>query len=216
MHNHLIQEMARTVQQRLADRGIRVKTDDIVEPLRAFWADYAVHVWHTEDVFFQADQMALPMSQKAARAILRRIENKIDCEYGITWNTIETTIDLWIADVDWFDLSDDELAEYSGNFVLSWKATQPDMNFYAIVRSGNLLDAVQLARKTALEQSTEVRLISTDPSILEDAPDIGDEDDDFIGILSLDTSKNAAEFGSELMTIQTPDALRPYGQEKQA
>ena len=209
MHEHLIQEMARTVQQRLADKNIRVETNDIVEPLRAYWADYAAHIWHTEDVFFQADQMALPMSQKAAREILRLIEDKIDSEYGITWNTIDTVIHIWIADVDWFDLSDDELAEYSGNFVLSWKVHRGAGDCCRVVRSGNLLDAVHLARKTALEQSTDVRLMSTDASILENVPDIGDEDDDFIGVPALESPKNAAEFGSELIMIQTPDALRP-------
>ena len=190
MHEHLIHNMARIVQQRLADKDIRFKTDDIVESLREYWADYAVHIWHTQDVFFQTDQMALPMSQKAAREILKSIEDKIDCEYGITWDTIDEAIQRWSENINWLDLNDDELAEYSGNFVLSWKATQPYMNFFAIVRSGNLLDAVQLACKPALEQSTDVRLISTDSSILEDASDIGDEDDDFIGIPSLENPKN--------------------------
>ena len=185
MYDHHITNMARMLSQRLAEK-IQVKPQAIAEALREYWSDFAAHVWHTEDVFFQTDQMALPMSQKAAREILKNVEDKIDCEYGLTWSTIDEAIQAWSQDICWPDLSDEELARYSGSFILAWRPPRTIRDIHRVVKSGNLLDAVQHARQSAERNYVDIRVIATEP--------LEDNDD----------PQSVAESGNTLMIIQNP------------
>ncbi|MBL7163245.1 MAG: hypothetical protein ISS57_11610 [Anaerolineales bacterium] len=189
MYEHQILNMARKVQQYLADfKGIQVEPGDIAEPLREHWAEFAVHVWHTEDIFFQAENMALPMSRSLAREILRGIEEVIDCENGITWVTIDDAIQRGTENINWSELSDAEMAAFSGNFVLAWETPSRRLRRCRPV-VGSLLDAVQGARGIVRRSIMQVRVLATEPW-LEDDPD------------------GAVEVGNELLTI-TPDASSP-------
>ena len=185
MYDHHITNMARMLSQRLAEK-IQVESQEIAEALREYWSDFAVHVWHTADVIFQADQMALPMSQKAAREILKNVEDKIDCEYGLTWSTIDEAIQKWGDKISWPDLSDEELAMYSGSFVLAWHSPRLIKDIHNVVKSDNLLDAVQQARQMAERNFVDVRVIATEP--------FEDNDD----------PQSVAEVGNTLMIIQNP------------
>lgn len=186
MYEHQILNMSRTVQQYLVDfKGIQAEPEDIAEPLREHWAEFAVHVWHTEDIFFQAENMALPMSRSLAREILRGIEEVIDCENGITWVTIDDAIQRGTENINWSELSDAEMAAFSGNFVLAWETPSRRLNRCRPV-VGSLLDAIQGARGIARRSTVQVRVLATEPW-LEDDPE------------------GAVEVGNELLTIS------PYG-----
>jgi len=177
--------MSNLLSQRLAEK-IQIEPEEISETLREYWRDYAVHVWHVEDIFFQAGQSGLPMSRGAAREILIEAESNIDCDYGITWTHIDQEVDDWARRVNWPSLGDDELAEYSGRFALAWHNPSLVVDLHRMVKSDILLDAVRQAREIASSNSVEVRVFSTDPD--EDDPD------------------DATHFGNELMVI-TPPAL---------
>jgi hypothetical protein len=181
MYDHHITNMARLLSQRLAEK-IQVEPEDTAAALREYWSDYAVHIWHTEDVFFQAGQSGLPMSGESAREILMEAERNIDCDYGITWTHIDQGVDDWAKKVDWPSLGDDNLAEYSGRFALAWHNIHLAVDLHRIVESDVLFDAVQQARELANSNSVEVRVFSTDP----------DEDD----------PEDAVEYGNELIIIR--------------
>jgi len=185
MYDHHIHNMARLLSQRLTE-NIQVEPQAIAETLREYWGDYAVHIWHTEDVFFQAGQSGLPMSVESAREILMEAESNIDCDYGITWTHIDQGVDDWAKKVHWPSMGDDELAEYSGRFALAWHNTHLAVDLHRIVESDVLLDAIQQARELANSNSVEVRVFSTDP----------DEDD----------PEDAVDYGNELTTITPPDS----------
>ena len=189
MYEHQIHNMARTVQQYLADfKGIQVELEDIAEPLREHWAEFAVHVWHIEDIYFQAENIALPMSRSLAREILRGIEEVLDCENGITWVTIDDAIQREMEKINWSEQSDAEMAAFSGNFVLAWQTPRRKLSRCRPVAS-SLLDAVQGARGIARRSTVPVRVLATE-TWLEDDPD------------------GAVEVGNELLTI-SPDASNP-------
>ena len=181
MYEHHIHNMTQLLSQRLAEKT-QAQPEEISETLREYWRDYAVHVWHLEDVFFQAGQSGLPMSPEAAREILTEAERDIDCDYGITWSHIDQEVDDWAKKVHWLSLGDDELAEYSGRFALVWHNPSLVVDLHRMVESDILLDAVQQAREIANSNSVAVRIFATDP----------DEDD----------PEDAARFGNELMVIK--------------
>lgn len=184
MYDHHIHSMARLLSRHLAEKT-QVEPQLIAETLREYWSDYAVHIWHTEDVFFQAGQSGLPMSGESAREILMEAERNIDCDYGITWTHIDQGVDDWAKKVHWPRLGDDDLAEYSGRFALAWHNTHLAVDLHRIVESDVLLDAVQQAREIANFNSVDVRVFSTNP----------DEDD----------PEDAVGNGNELMVITPPD-----------
>ncbi len=189
MYEHQIINMARTVQQYLADfRGIQVEPEDIAEPLREHWIEFTVHVWHTEDIYFQAKNMALPMSQSLAREILKGIEDKIDCENGIAWVTIDDAIQRRTENIKWSELSIAEMGAFSGNFVLAWETPRLALNRCRPV-VGSLLDAVQVARGIARRSTVPVQVLATEPWL----------EDDLDG---------AVEVGNHLLTI-SPDRIIP-------
>lgn len=185
MYDHHIHNMSNLLSQRLAEK-IQIEPEVIADTLREYWRDYAVHIWHVEDIFFQAGQSGLPMSREAAREILVEVERNIDCDYGITWSHIDQEVDDWAKKVHWLSLGDDELAGYSGRFALAWHNPHLVVNLHRMVKSDILLDAVRQAREIASSNSVSVRIFSTDP----------DEDD----------PEDAVRFGNELMVI-TPPAI---------
>jgi len=183
--------MSNLLSQRLAEK-IQIEPEEISETLREYWRDYAVHVWHVEDIFFQAGQSGLPMSREAAREILMEAERDIDCDYGITWSHIDQEVDDWAKRVHWLSLGDDELAQYSGRFALACHNPSLVVDLHRMVKSDILLDAVRQAREIASSNSVKVRVFSTDP----------DEDD----------PEDAVRFGNELMVI-TPTTIGDHTNE---
>ena len=50
-------------------------------------------LWQTEDVIDKAKEMEISCTEEQAQEILGLIQHDRDCEYGITWLTIESFID---------------------------------------------------------------------------------------------------------------------------
>jgi len=184
MYDHHILNMAQRISKYLAPK-IQIEPGEITETLREYWRDYAVHIWHTEDVFFQAGQSGLPMSRLAAREILMEAESDIDCEYGLTWSHIDQEVDDWAKKVDWPSLNDGQLAQFSGRFALAWHNAQLGADIHQMVTSDILLDAVRQAREIADIHAVTVRVVSADSD--EDDPD------------------DAVDYGHELIVISPPE-----------
>jgi hypothetical protein len=51
-----------------------------------------IQMWVTDDVIQRADEMDENISKKEAQKILEAVENSIDCNYGITWENIDSGI----------------------------------------------------------------------------------------------------------------------------
>lgn len=180
MYNHHIRGMSEKIQPAIAaaitnNSNIR---ETIEQVLTAHWNDYAVHIWHTQDIFFDANRTGKPMSTAVARQILADIETNIDCEHGITWDTLHTCISDWFDSVNWQSLSNAELYQYSGFFILRWETPDASLLHYAAVlgkdgeaRNANLLTAVEMAQQISQDQAIPVSVLSTS----EYDPD--DEDD---------------------------------------
>jgi hypothetical protein len=170
MYNHHICGMSEKILPAIAaaitnNSNIR---EALEQSLTAYWNDYAVHVWHIQDVFFDANRTGKPMSTAVAREILANIEDNIDCEHGLTWDTLHTSISDWFDSVNWQSFSNAELYQYSGFFILRWETPEGSLLHYAAVlgnegdvRDANLLTAVEMARQISQDQAIPVFIHST-------------------------------------------------------
>lgn len=59
------------------------KPDDVI----------ACHLWATDDVLEQAKMLGIEISQQEAEEIIESVHKHADCEYGITWLTLEIAIE---------------------------------------------------------------------------------------------------------------------------
>ena len=57
-----------------------------------------VILWNIEDVISRAKEKGKRVSKKAARIILDDVENYHDCNYGITWETLDYHTDSYFMD----------------------------------------------------------------------------------------------------------------------
>ena len=58
----------------------------------------AVHIWSIDDVLGTAEEMGVELSVDDANEIIDNIDSHIDSEYGITWETIKTSIQLYLGE----------------------------------------------------------------------------------------------------------------------
>ena len=52
----------------------------------------AIAIWCEEDVLGRAKELGKKISRKQAQEILDQIDRKQDCEYGISWSTLDCFI----------------------------------------------------------------------------------------------------------------------------
>jgi hypothetical protein len=57
----------------------------------------AYHIWTAEDVQFRALEMNVVVTSEQADSIVSAIEDNKDCNYGITWDTVQAQIELELA-----------------------------------------------------------------------------------------------------------------------
>lgn len=62
--------------------------------------DLAVVVWSWIDVHDRAEEVEVEITEKQAKAIIRNIHRMHDCNYGITWDTIDYHIDETLINED--------------------------------------------------------------------------------------------------------------------
>lgn len=86
MYDHNLRDMV----ELLIDQGI-IKSDlqeETLKVLKGYWEDKIAIVWGSEDVIGYAKDQGKDISEEDARDILQTMFQKHDCEYGITWETI--------------------------------------------------------------------------------------------------------------------------------
>ena len=68
---------------------------EAIEHLETFDPDEgcAIHLWTEPDVMCTAEAMNIEITEEEAREILDTIHEHVDCEYGITWESLRCTID---------------------------------------------------------------------------------------------------------------------------
>ena len=54
---------------------------------------YIKITWNVQDVFDKAEEMEVTVTIEQAVALLKKIENNWDAEYGVSWADIEAGID---------------------------------------------------------------------------------------------------------------------------
>ena len=182
MYDHHIQDMSLAVIKALAAQGIPAPAEPIINALRDYWADYAVHVWSMDDIFDQSLRIGWPMCLADAHEILCDIEDHIDCECGITWDVLTSSIESWGESIRWAELSDEQMAAYKGNFVLAWQTPGGDPKRYQPIINSSLLDAIQQARKIGKRHGVSVKVISVEDWVADDP-------------------EGAVEFGYQLLTV---------------
>ena len=57
----------------------------------------AVHLWHTDDVIGLAKEMGYELSKEQAAEIIEDIHSHIDCEFGVTWETLRCNIEDYVT-----------------------------------------------------------------------------------------------------------------------
>lgn len=71
-----------TVRQYIKQLRTLYKLNDVI----------AVHLWQVDDVIGKADELDIKLGKQDAEEIIECIHNHIDSEYGITWDTLASTI----------------------------------------------------------------------------------------------------------------------------
>lgn len=62
------------------------------------WKNQIAIVWGTEDILTKAKEKEIKLTEKEARLILKNLQRNHDCEYGITWETIDTAIEFFVSE----------------------------------------------------------------------------------------------------------------------
>ena len=57
--------------------------------LQKEWKDNIAIVWSTEDVIERAKEQKIKVTKSKAREVLQSMLRGHDCNYGITWDTID-------------------------------------------------------------------------------------------------------------------------------
>ncbi len=81
-----------------AEAVIRTMTvDDLLKEIRSRNTEKAIIVWSSEDVLGVAEKMGEVLSEQEVRDVLSLIEKWHDAEYGITWETLRSSVDCVIS-----------------------------------------------------------------------------------------------------------------------
>ena len=79
-----------------------MQVKDLIDKLKKWYKPddhLAVHIWCIDDVLGTADEMSVKLSIDDANNIIDNIERHIDCEYGITWETIKCSIEDYLGEI---------------------------------------------------------------------------------------------------------------------
>jgi len=90
MYDHHLNDMV----ELLAKKKL-IKADQkeqAMDVLKSYWEDKIAVVWGAEDVIDYAKQQKKRMSKAKAIDILQEMLRHHDCEYGITWDTINANL----------------------------------------------------------------------------------------------------------------------------
>ena len=65
---------------------------------RDFINKSCIVIWQVEDVTQQAADRGIKISEDEAQEIIERMEDKHDCSIGITWDTIDYYLDMYLEE----------------------------------------------------------------------------------------------------------------------
>ena len=64
---------------------------------RAFSPDWMCEWWHIDDVIEQAENHDEELTEEEARKVLRFMDKFHDCNYGHTWDSMDSAIDIVLS-----------------------------------------------------------------------------------------------------------------------
>jgi len=145
MHTYMLEEMSDSVAEHCG-----TNRDDILRVLSEYWKDKIAHVWQVDDVIDVALRTGIPITAQAANEVLQVVYDHIDCEYGITWTTLDVALEDY--DFDLRRLSPDDRPKVYGVFNVRREDESGGVGFGSEDNTcGNLSGAVALAEKLARE-----------------------------------------------------------------
>jgi hypothetical protein len=103
MYDHRLRDMARDITEKLNGKKITDNDYDLIHAiLEKYWADKIAIVWGIKDVFVIIDRLneeskpIIQLTDEEAKEILDDVLENMDCEYGVTWETIEYALDEFL------------------------------------------------------------------------------------------------------------------------
>jgi hypothetical protein len=90
MYNSEIEEMTGKIQKtlKLNDKD----AERVTKVLQNHWKDSISITWKVCDIIDRAKENHIKLTQEQAREVLESLEDNHDCNYGITWDMIDDTI----------------------------------------------------------------------------------------------------------------------------
>ena len=146
MHTYMLEEMADALSNEL-----HIQSSDALAVLSHYWEDKIAPVWSVEDVYECAHRSEKPITRELAIEVLQRAFDKHDAEMGISWITLDVTLEDYSLDFN--DLAPEQYTEVHGVFCV-WRKFDPfnhQFGFYPNEEVGNLPEALDFARKLAGE-----------------------------------------------------------------
>lgn len=80
--------------------GYDIPDNLVQEALNDLFDSVAIHVWSRDDVRHVAERQDKRLSRSDIDEILSTIERHVDCDLGITWQSIEIAVDDFYIDGD--------------------------------------------------------------------------------------------------------------------
>ena len=111
MHTYMLEEMADALSNEL-----HIQSSDALAILSRYWEDKIAPVWSVDDVYECAHRSETPITRELAIEVLERAFDKHDAEYGISWVTLDVTLEDYSLDFN--DLSPEQYNEVHGGKIV--------------------------------------------------------------------------------------------------
>ena len=83
-----------------------MKVSRLIEHLQTYHSpdEYVVaHIWLVDDVIARASEGGIQLTKEQAEDIIENIHNHIDCELGVSWDTIDVYTDDYLEEIEAID-----------------------------------------------------------------------------------------------------------------
>jgi hypothetical protein len=77
---------------------LHIQSSEALAVLSCYWEDKIAPVWSVEDVYDCAHRAEKPITRALAIEVLERAFDKHDAEYGISWITLDVTLEEYSLD----------------------------------------------------------------------------------------------------------------------
>jgi hypothetical protein len=92
MHDHHLEDMVKILVDRRLISGTKTNRLKILNGLKEYWEDKIAIVWQTDDIIHYAKMKKQKISKEEAIDVLQTMLRRHDCEYGISWETINANL----------------------------------------------------------------------------------------------------------------------------